>query len=214
MHAEQIRRWRRVAAGPICGRPSFRLGVGPGCDLCSKPASQRGPAEIITQLRDRSVRAARSWNCWKRRRRNWGGGTRAGGGEGEFAQGAANRGASSDACLPGPMGRLEEFSPRPGGNASARFSALLGQLHEAAEQGRWRAVVDLSEQVLAAAPAAPGGRARPRGPALEGDSSRSRWLFPRPPRLDLPHPPRKCPSAFLLWIDGIGGYLVCLGSRA
>src|SRR5205085_4233966 len=33
-----------------------------------------------------------------------------------------------------------------------KFAALLGRLHEAAEAGRWREVIDAAEEVLAVAP--------------------------------------------------------------
>jgi tetratricopeptide (TPR) repeat protein len=94
--------------------------------------------------------------------------------------------------------------------AAARdaFPGLLGRLHEAAEGERWREVVERAEQVLAAAPQHAEARAlrarawralepcaAPAGPE-EGPAGQD----PLPPR-------------FLLWIDGVGGYLVCLGSR-
>jgi hypothetical protein len=92
------------------------------------------------------------------------------------------------------------------------FSALLVQLHEAAEQREWREVVRLSEQVLAIAPQ-----------HLEARKARARaWRVLEPQTVAEPRsvvaveetaapPPRE--QRFLLWIDGIGGYLVCLGNR-
>jgi hypothetical protein len=89
---------------------------------------------------------------------------------------------------------------------------LLARLHEAAAAERWREVVELSEMILAAAPQHERARAlRTRAwRALEpvtvsqaspgGDGEEQGPADPLPPR-------------FFLWIDGVGGYLVCLGAR-
>ena len=90
---------------------------------------------------------------------------------------------------------------------------LLVRLHEAAEQGRWREVVEVAEQVLAVAPQ-----------HAEARKARSRaWRAIEPVTVALPGPDappngveQPCdnlPVRFLLWIDGVGGYLVCLGAR-
>lgn len=90
---------------------------------------------------------------------------------------------------------------------------LLVRLHEAAEQGRWREVVEVAEQVLAVAPQ-----------HAEARKARSlAWKAIEPVTIALPGPdvspngePQPCdnlPVRFLLWIDGVGGYLVCLGAR-
>jgi tetratricopeptide (TPR) repeat protein len=96
------------------------------------------------------------------------------------------------------------------------FPALLVRLHEAAEKERWREVVEVAEQVLAIAPRhaeARTARARawkaiqPVTIALPGPAASTNGVAPEPP----------CdgglPVRFLLWIDGVGGYLVCLGAR-
>jgi hypothetical protein len=95
----------------------------------------------------------------------------------------------------------------------AKFNAGLPPLHEAVDQRRWRDVLQLAEQVLAVAPQHGEARkararawksqepetvAQPRGSALE--STR-------------PDEPAAAPKRFLLWIDGVGGYLICLGAR-
>ncbi len=93
------------------------------------------------------------------------------------------------------------------------FPPLLVRLHEAAEQGRWREVVELAEQVLAIAPQHP-----------EARKARSRaWRAIEPVTVARPSPDpspngeaQPCdnlPVRFLLWIDGVGGYLVCMGAR-
>lgn len=98
------------------------------------------------------------------------------------------------------------------------FPGLLVRLHEAAEQGRWREVVELAEQVLAIAPQ-----------HAEARAARTRaWRAIEPVTIALPGPDsagrsdtggdeaQPCdslPVRFLLWIDGVGGYLVCMGAR-
>jgi tetratricopeptide (TPR) repeat protein len=94
------------------------------------------------------------------------------------------------------------------------FPGLLVRLHEAADAGRWREVVELAEQVLAIAPQhAETRKARTRA-----------WNAIEPVTVALPQPTPSTngeplpyddglPARFLLWIDGVGGYLVCLGAR-
>jgi hypothetical protein len=86
-------------------------------------------------------------------------------------------------------------------------------LHEAAEHREWREVVRLSEQALAVSPQ-----------HLEARKARARaWRVldpqtvasaPRPVEPVEEKTPQPAPGQrFLLWIDGIGGYLVCLGNH-
>ncbi|HTU21173.1 MAG TPA: FHA domain-containing protein [Gemmataceae bacterium] len=93
------------------------------------------------------------------------------------------------------------------------FPGLLVRLHEAADTGKWREVIELGEQVLALAPQhAEARKARMRA-----------WKAIEPVTVALPGPDASTegetlpcdslPTRFLLWIDGVGGYLVCLGSR-
>jgi tetratricopeptide (TPR) repeat protein len=91
-----------------------------------------------------------------------------------------------------------------------RFPALLLQLHGAVERQRWREVVELAEEVLRAAP---NHREARRARELA-------WKAVQPVTVALPAEavPAAAPSEeparrFLLWIDGVGGYLVCLGPR-
>lgn len=93
------------------------------------------------------------------------------------------------------------------------FPSLLVRLHEAADMARWREVVELAEQVLAIAPR-----------HAEARAARSRaWKAIEPVTIALPGPAASTngeappsdslPVRFLLWIDGVGGYLVCMGAR-
>jgi tetratricopeptide (TPR) repeat protein len=109
---------------------------------------------------------------------------------------------------------LEEFAAGLERN-SAGFSGLLVRLHEAADAGRWREVLEVAEQVLAVAPHHP-----------EARKARSRaWKAVEPVTIAMPGPAAQVngdsdsgtgdglPTRFMLWIDGVGGYLVCLGAR-
>jgi hypothetical protein len=88
--------------------------------------------------------------------------------------------------------------------------SLLLRLHEAAQHDRWREVLELAEEVLVLASAhAEARNLRARAwralepvtqitqPSTNGEASTTNALPPR----------------FWLWIDGVGGYLVCLGNR-
>jgi hypothetical protein len=82
-------------------------------------------------------------------------------------------------------------------------TALAVQLHEAWAAERWRDVVRVAEQLLALAPQhAEARRARARAwKALEPAA---------PPATVMAKDSR---DRFLLWVDGAGGFLVCLASR-
>jgi hypothetical protein len=95
----------------------------------------------------------------------------------------------------------------------ARFGGLLARLHEAVDAESWRSVIEAAEQVLQLAPH-----------HAEARKARSRaWnaIEPITVSMPTPHPQAReqeiacegLPPRFLLWIDGVGGYLVCLGSR-
>jgi tetratricopeptide (TPR) repeat protein len=93
----------------------------------------------------------------------------------------------------------------------AAFAEVQPRLHEAADAGNWRDVAELAEQVLALAPLHAEAR-RIRGLA---------WKAVEPATIAMAHPdppaaepePGLPPPRFLLWVDGVGGYLVCLGGR-
>jgi hypothetical protein len=85
------------------------------------------------------------------------------------------------------------------------FAALLVQLHEAVDQQRWRDVVALAEQMLDLAPH-----------HTEARKARARaWKAIEPAAPPAAAVPEEGGGGrrFVLWIDGIGGYLVCLGGR-
>jgi tetratricopeptide (TPR) repeat protein len=167
--------------------------------------------EAIAQLRDKAVRlpelepleeGARDW-AEVRELAN----------RGEFAQ-ALQRLQRVRKLLHGSFAALEKLQ-NDLENRNHSFTALLVQLHEAAQQARWHEVLQLSEQVLAVAPQHAEARkvrskawkaiepltvvtprARDRAEAVSAETS-------------APVPSER----FLLWIDGVGGFLVCLGNR-
>jgi hypothetical protein len=96
-----------------------------------------------------------------------------------------------------------------------QFHEKLPALHEAARRQQWHEVLQLSEQLLASAPQHAEVRSlRQRAwkaiepaTAVEAAANRER----KPVEKNNHHSPSA--EKFLLWIDGIGGYLVCLGNR-
>lgn len=95
----------------------------------------------------------------------------------------------------------------------AKFAVALPPLHEAVDQRRWRDVFQLAENVLAVAPQhAEARKAKARAwhsqaPETIADIRSAVAADTDPAEATAP------PKRFLLWIDGVGGYLICLGSR-
>jgi len=116
--------------------------------------------------------------------------------------------------LPGSADCLERF--RIGlEERHQTFTGLVLQLHDAASKKRWPEVLEISEKILALAPQ-----------HAEARKIRSRaWKAVEPVTVAGPSPkleadpgdalpsPRQALQQFLLWVDGVGGYLVCLGNR-
>jgi hypothetical protein len=113
------------------------------------------------------------------------------------------------------MAALQRFQEELAKRRTALGEHLI-QLHEAAAESRWREVIQVADQALALAPChAEARKARARA---------WRAIEPSTVGAAAPQGARKPPPAsvagteesgtrFLLWIDGIGGYLVCLASR-
>jgi hypothetical protein len=129
---------------------------------------------------------------------------------GEFAQGANL--LERVQRLAGPLAALSQANDDLQRRSEA-CDDLLVQLHEAAQQARWQDVLQVSGKVLALAPQHPEAR-RVRSQA---------WRVLEPVTIVNPKGPREAPreeapaepapQRLLLWIDGVGGYLVCLGNR-
>ncbi|MBA4188359.1 MAG: hypothetical protein C0467_10180 [Planctomycetaceae bacterium] len=124
-----------------------------------------------------------------------------------------------------------------------RFRAAVSRLYDAAEAKRWRDALGIAEEVLAAAPdhreaKALRGKAWlaafPHDNVGEHDGDGVELRVDRrdsSPRRDSPTlpypvaapaasqsqsppvPAAALPKRFLLWVDGVGGYLVCLSNR-
>jgi hypothetical protein len=163
--------------------------------------------EVLLQLRNRSVQqpdmqlldeAAKTWVQAKDQA-----------GRGEFAQ-ALHTAERLRRLLPGRIAALDQFVTGLEQRHQA-FASLLVQLHEATDQRDWREVVRLSEQVLAMAPQHFEAR---KARALAWRAIQPETIASLPHRAESSHHRREEPDQrFLLWIDGVGGYLVCLGSR-
>jgi tetratricopeptide (TPR) repeat protein len=100
-----------------------------------------------------------------------------------------------------------------------RFGERLGALHAAAGAERWREVLQLSEEVLGLAPQHAEARAlRTKAwkavepPTLISEVSRKPVVAQQAPQASS-EGSGAAPDKFHLWIDGVGGYLVCLGNR-
>jgi hypothetical protein len=165
--------------------------------------------EVITQLRNRSVHHP-ELAMFEEAAKNW---VRARdqAGRGEFAQALQTVDRVSK-LFGATRSAVAEFTGCLERKKHA-FPALQLQLHEVLDRKEWREVLRVSEQVLALAPQhAEAQRARAQA-----------WKMIEP--ATLPHAKREgradaemetgrpAGERFFLWIDGIGGYLVCLGNR-
>jgi tetratricopeptide (TPR) repeat protein len=115
--------------------------------------------------------------------------------------------------LPGNVEPLARFRAELENNRD-RGAELVKELHEATEAGRWRDVLDLADRVLTIAPQHPDAR-RARGMAWKSVEPATVVTQPAvvvPPTTG-PGQRAELPPRFLLWIDGVGGFLVCLGER-
>jgi tetratricopeptide (TPR) repeat protein len=119
--------------------------------------------------------------------------------------------------LPPPTPGLDEFRAQLQQRHEAYQQSVLS-LHEAYRGRRWREVVQWADGVLAVAPQAVEAR-KLRGDAwkaIEPESTKVTMLSPC--ENGAVHTPSvesrvELPRRLLLWIDGVGGYLICLSSR-
>jgi tetratricopeptide (TPR) repeat protein len=163
--------------------------------------------EVSAQLRDRAVRQPELASL-EEAARGWAHGRELAG-RGEFAQ-ALQELDRARRLLPAPVAVLEKLRNDLEQEGQA-FAGLLIRLHEAAKRGEWHEVMQLAERTLAIAPHhAEARKARTQAwKAIEPATV----VAPRPAA---PPQAAPCPAAaksFLLWVDGVGGYLVCLGNR-
>jgi len=98
----------------------------------------------------------------------------------------------------------------------SKFNAALTPLHDALDQRQWRDVARHAEEVLAVAPQhAEARKARTRAWKT---SEPETVVLGQPTDLDATQTVGETPNAtpvkrLLLWIDGVGGFLICLGNR-
>jgi hypothetical protein len=166
-------------------------------------------AAAAERLRGRAVRqaelqlledAARGWLTAREQRDR-----------GELAQAVASL---ERVCqvLPAISPPLGQFRADLAGQVSP-FAELVGQLHDATAAGRWREALEVADRILAAAPQ-----------HSEARKVRARaWKAVEPATIAMSVPIASVATApdnadaslrrFLLWIDGVGGYLVCLAPR-
>jgi hypothetical protein len=114
--------------------------------------------------------------------------------------------------LPRRIDALEQFIKSLEQKHQA-FTGLLVQLHQAVDHKDWREVVRLAEQVLAMAPQYSEAR-KARAHAWRAIEPETVEHVTRNEAAEVEQPPKaEDKQRYFLWIDGIGGYLVCLGSR-
>jgi hypothetical protein len=159
--------------------------------------------EHIIRLRERSVRqselgvlddAAREWTL-----------ARGLADRGEFS--LASQGLEKVARLLHGSVSLERFTHDLNKRRDA-CGVALDRLHEAVAAAHWREVLAAAEHVLAAAPQ--------HGEALNARLRAWKSLEPATtsfPSSHVDEPHTAPPDRFMLWVDGIGNYLVCLGTR-
>lgn len=165
-------------------------------------------SDVLAQLRDRGVQSPEV-QLLEEAARNWAR-ARDLAARGEFgaARQALDRVGRVMSERPASLARFEaEVRERSRG-----FGDLVAQLHDALRQADGRRVLLVAEQILTAAPQHEEAR-RARGRA---------WRAVEPATLASPGPhsistppeaaARRSPR-FLLWVDGVGGYLICLGDR-
>jgi len=181
-----------------------RLGLAEVRSLLQAGEASRA-VELITQLRNRSVagpelqaleEAAKSWVLAREQAAR-----------GEFAQ--ALQTMSRVRTLLGQADAVEQFIAILEQRHQS-FSGLLVQLHEAANQRDWREVVRLSEQVLSMAPQHFEAR---KARALAWRTIEPQTIASLPKQEDKQAAHEQPDKRFLLWVDGVGGFLVCLGNR-
>ncbi len=131
---------------------------------------------------------------------------------GEFAW-AAQLGERMRRLWAGPLGALERFVQDLEERQRA-FSSLVLELPEAAQKEDWPRVLQLSERLLALAPQHAQTRKlrsqawRAIEPATVATAAAVRP--PAPPAAEMAEP---AANQYLLWIDDVGGYLLCLQPR-
>jgi tetratricopeptide (TPR) repeat protein len=201
---------RLGAADKVCDRlrqALTRLGIAEVRALLQ--AGETGRAdETVSRLRQRGVRSA-ELPILEEGLRGW-----------QHARSLADRGefpAALEAVerarrVFGANQRLEEYQADLR-RRRERFAELLGKLHGAAAANHWREVIEAAEQVLAAAPQHAEARTL-RTQAWKAVQPATVALGP--PAQDVERNGDEAQAGsprYVVWIDGVGGFLICLGNR-
>jgi hypothetical protein len=167
--------------------------------------------EAIAQLRDRAARPS-ELEPLEEGAKNWVQ-ARSRADKGEFAQ-AVETLHRVQRLLPASARAVERFLFVVH-ERQQQFHDKLPALHEAARKQHWHEVLQLSEQLLASAPQHVEVRSlRQRAwKAIEPATVVGPAQAQRPSENGHSNAKRAGAEKFLLWIDGVGGYLVCLGNR-
>jgi tetratricopeptide (TPR) repeat protein len=165
----------------------------------------RRAAEVIGRLREHRVNPA-DWGSLEDAAKDWLlAGELADRGEFQLARQMFERVQRTAPAGPGVDRFAAELHTR-----QTQFTARLLQLHDALDQRRYRDVLQLAEDVLAVAPEHGEARkARVRAWQSEPETIAGDFR----PESDAPAEPTAPPRRFHLWVDGVGGYLVCLAPR-
>ena len=116
--------------------------------------------------------------------------------------------------LPPPTTGLDDFRTQVAGRQETYQRCIIA-LHDALNQRHWREVVQLAEQVLGAAPQCAEAR-KARAEAWKAADPESTLPGNPPSSVEIALPlgdSRGSLRRLLLWIDGVGGYLICMTNR-
>lgn len=167
----------------------------------------RRAAEVIGRLRERRVNPA-DWNNLEDAAKDWLLATElADRGEFMLARQMFDRVLRSLPSSAGVTRFQAELEHR-----KLKFAEMLPRLHDALDARQWRDVLQLADEVLAVAPE--------HGEARKARSKA--WKTHEPETIAVPRghdaetpatEPVGPPKRFHLWMDGVGGFLVCLSPR-
>src|SRR5262249_48740449 len=124
---------------------------------------------------------------------------------GEFAQalGAVEQARRLRPAIPAALEHFQRELDRH----CKEFAVSIVDLHESVARENWREVLRLSDEILAMAPQQLDARkARARAWKTIEPSTMAAVAQAPPPKPNGQHQPSQ---RFLLWLDGIGGYLIC-----
>lgn len=169
-------------------------------------------AEAVARLRDRGARQA-ELHPFDEAARNWLL-ARESADAGEFAL-AMQSIDRIRSLMPPPTSGLDDFRTQLLDRQETYQQGMM-KLHQAMQERKWQETVQLAEQVLKAAPQCAEAR-KARATAwkvVEPDTTLPGENRASAAEIVLPaEDPRGTMRRLLLWIDGVGGYLICLTNR-